>query len=116
MYGAIVLYTGNSMYRELNQALRTNPKAVESHVILGTGVYKPREFAPLINLNIGNAWGILKAIVDLCLQLEEGKYLLLKDPNKPVVRFYSVPTDAFDEPEENEALPEDEEEYIDPRD
>ena len=77
-----------------------------NHVILGTQSYKPKEFAPLINLNIGNAWGILKAIVDLCLQLPEGRYLLLKDPNKPVVRFYSVPTDAFDEPEEAEPLPE----------
>jgi len=85
---------------------RTNPKNDASHVILGTGVYKPREFAPLINLNIANAWGILKAVIDLCLQLAEGKYLLLKDPNKPVVRFYSVPTDAFDEPDEPEPLPE----------
>ena len=94
---------------KLGYVSRTNPKSAESHVILGTGVYKPREFAPLINLNIGNAWGILKAIVDLCLQLEEGKYLLLKDPNKPVVRFYSVPTDAFDEPAEPEPLPEEDE-------
>ncbi len=42
-------------------------------------------------------------------QLEEGKYLLLKDPNKPVVRFYSVPTDAFDEAEEPEPLPDEDE-------
>jgi len=88
---------------------RTNPKATDNHVLLGTNVYKPRELAPLINLNLGNAWGILKAIVDLCLGLEEGKYLLLKDPNKPFVRFYSVPTDAFDEVEEPEPLPEEDE-------
>ena len=88
---------------------RTNPKLNESHVILGTGVYKPRELAPLINLNPANSWGILKAIIDLCLTLDEGKYLLLKDPNKPVVRFYSVPTNAFDE-EEAEPLPEEGEE------
>jgi len=68
-----------------------------NHVILGTQSYKPKEFATHINLNMNNAWGILKAIVDLCLQLEEGKYLLLKDPNKPVIRFYSIPQDAFDE-------------------
>ena len=94
---------------KLGYVSRTNPKAGENHVILGTGVYKPREFAPLINLNIGNSWGILKAIIDLCLSLDEGKYLLLKDPNKPVVRFYSVPTDAFDEPDEPEPLPEEDE-------
>ena len=88
---------------------RMNPKATDSHVLLGTNVYKPRELAPLINLNMSNAWGILKAIVDLCLGLEEGKYLMLKDPNKPVVRFYSVPTDAFDEAEEPEPLPDEDE-------
>ena len=94
---------------------RKHPNDASAHAIIGTGVYKPRELQTLINLNVGNAWGILKAIVDLCLQLEEGKYLLLKDPNKPVLRFFSVPTDAFDEPDEPEALPEEEEEY-DPRD
>ena len=78
----------------VSRVARTNPY---EHVILSTKFYKPREFAPLINLNIGNAWGILKAIVDLCLSLEEGKYLLLKDPNKPVVRLYSIPLDAFDD-------------------
>lgn len=85
---------------------RTNPKGTDAHVLLGTNVYKPRELAPLINLHMGNAWGILKAIIDLCLGLDEGKYLLLKDPNKGVVRFYSVPTDAFDEADEPEPLPE----------
>ena len=92
---------------KLGYVSRVNPKLAEKHVLLATGVYKPAEFAPLINLNISNAWGILKAIIDLCLQLEEGKYILLKDPNKPVVRFYSVPTNSFDE-EEAEPLPEEE--------
>jgi len=99
---------------KLGYVSRTNPKSAEKHVLLGTGVYKPAEFAPLINLNVSNSWGILKAVVDLCLQLEEGKYLLLKDPNKPVIRFYSVPTNAFDEPDEPEPL--DDEDISDPRD
>jgi translation initiation factor 3 subunit D len=100
---------------KLGYVSRVNPKIADKHVLLATGVYKPHELAPLINLNVANSWGILKAIVDLCLQLEEGKYLLLKDPNKPVVRFYSVPTNAFDEPDEPEALPQEDEGY-DPRD
>ena len=64
----------------------------------------------VLNLNMGNAWGILKAIVDLCLTLEEGKYLLLKDPNKPVVRFYTIPPDAFEEQEVYDMDEEEEEE------
>jgi translation initiation factor 3 subunit D len=40
---------------------------------LGTAVYKPREFAPLINLNVSNAFGVLKSVVDVCLSFDEGK-------------------------------------------
>jgi hypothetical protein len=51
-------------------------------VILGTQTYKPHEFASQINLNIHNAWGILRSIIDLCLSQPDGKYLIVKDPNK----------------------------------
>ena len=29
-----------------------------------------------------NGWGILRVIIDTCMKLSEGKYLILKDPNK----------------------------------
>jgi translation initiation factor 3 subunit D len=41
----------------------------------------------------------------MCLLLSEGKYVLVKDPNKAILRVYSVPDDAFeggDEEEEEE--------------
>merc|ERR1719440_289389 len=85
---------------KLGYVSRVHSKDSFNHVILGTQQYKPKEFATHINLNLANAWGILKAIIDLCLGLDEGKYLLLKDPNKPVIRFYAIPQDAFEEPEE----------------
>ncbi|VDO45737.1 unnamed protein product, partial [Onchocerca flexuosa] len=53
-----------------------------SHVILGTQQYKPTEFATNITLNLDNAWGILRCIIDHCMNQPPGKYLLLKDPNK----------------------------------
>lgn len=53
-----------------------------SHVILGTQQYKPTEFATNITLNLDNAWGILRCIIDHCMKQPPGKYLLLKDPNK----------------------------------
>lgn len=39
-----------------------------------------------------NAWGILRCVIDICMKLEEGKYLILKDPNKQVIRVYSLPS------------------------
>lgn len=50
-----------------------------------------------INLNMDNCWGIVRALVDLCLKLSEGKYLLVKEPNKPIMRLYQVPDNAFEQ-------------------
>jgi hypothetical protein len=61
---------------------RQHYKDTAKHVILGTQQFKPTEFAAQINLNMDNAWGILRCIVDTCMKLKEGKYLIMKDPNK----------------------------------
>lgn len=61
----------------------------------GAQVMKPKDFAQQINLNMDNCWGIVRALVDLCMKQEDGKYLLVKDPNKQLLRLYSVPEDAF---------------------
>ena len=52
------------------------------HVILGTQQFRPSEFAQQINLNMDNAWGIMRCIIDTCMKQKEGKYLIMKDPNK----------------------------------
>ena len=52
------------------------------HSILGTQQFRPKEFATQIALNMDNAWGILRCIIDTCMKLNDGKYLILKDPLK----------------------------------
>lgn len=88
---------------------RANPRSNTGHVVLGVVGYKPREFATQMNLNLGNGWGIVRTIVDRIRALDAGedaatpkKYLLIKDPNKPVLRLYSVPVNTFEEEEEVE--------------
>ncbi|KAI9740395.1 MAG: hypothetical protein M1834_004975 [Cirrosporium novae-zelandiae] len=76
---------------------RASPKANDKHVILGVMGYKPREFAAQMNLNLNNGWGIVRTIIDMCLKMPEGKYVLVKDPNKPVLRLYEVPAGTFEE-------------------
>eukprot|EP00042_Codosiga_hollandica_P041053 m.362702 g.362702 ORF g.362702 m.362702 type:complete len:72 (+) comp56019_c0_seq3:1678-1893(+) len=45
--------------------------------------------------------GVLRQIVDALMKREEGEYVLLKDPMKPVLRVYRIPVGTFDnEPEE----------------
>jgi hypothetical protein len=67
---------------------RANPRESSRHTILGTQWYKPRDFASQMNINLANGWGVVRTIADLCLKQPEGKYVLLKDPNK--VRRASV--------------------------
>jgi translation initiation factor 3 subunit D len=76
---------------------RVNAKDSFSHTILGTQFYKTKEFTSQINLNVKNMWGILKYLCDVFSKLPNGKYVLLKDPNKPLMRLYNVPSDAFED-------------------
>lgn len=54
-----------------------------------------------------NAWGILRYIVDTCMKLPQGKYLLLKDPNKATLLLYAIPDNTFDGDDEEEEDEED---------
>ena len=62
-----------------------------------------------MNLNLANGWGIVRTICDMCLKKEEGKYVLVKDPNKPVLRLYQVPENTFEEEVEESQQPLEEE-------
>ncbi|KAJ8534893.1 hypothetical protein K7X08_016621 [Anisodus acutangulus] len=98
----------NADMMKLGYVSRVHPRDHFNHVILAVVGYKPKDFASQINLNTSNMWGIVKSIVDLCMKLNEGKYVLVKDPTKPQVRIYEVPADAFENDYVEEPLPEDE--------
>ncbi|KAK8618430.1 hypothetical protein V6N13_132422 [Hibiscus sabdariffa] len=98
----------NADLMKLGYVSRVHPRDHFNHVILGVVGYKPRDFAAQINLNTANMWGIVRSIVDLCMKLNEGKYVLVKDPSKPQVRIYEVPADAFENDYVEEPLPEEE--------
>ncbi|KAL7301045.1 hypothetical protein TKK_0006317 [Trichogramma kaykai] len=85
---------------------RASVRDSSKHVILETQQYKPNEFASQINLNMDNAWGILRCIIDTVMKQKDGKYLIMKDPNKPMIRLYDIPDNTF----ESEGDEEDDEE------
>ncbi len=74
----------------------------EVHTILATQFFKPKDLAQQINLQINNVWGIVKMICELLLNKPDGKYVLLKDPMKPIIRIYSTPLNTFEDDEEDE--------------
>jgi translation initiation factor 3 subunit D len=75
---------------------RQSAKDIHNHVILGVSDFKPKEFASQINLNTKNAWGILTKFLDIVKKLPDGKYILMRDPERNGVRLYHVPDNAFD--------------------
>ncbi|KAI7782013.1 eukaryotic translation initiation factor 3 subunit d [Diaporthe eres] len=81
---------------------RANPKANDKHVILGVIGWKPRDFANQMNLSLSNGWGIVRTISDMVLKAGDGdaKYVLVKDPNKSILRLYDVPAGSLDEDED----------------
>ncbi|KAJ7055016.1 eukaryotic translation initiation factor 3 subunit D [Mycena amicta] len=74
---------------------RANPRDNTRHVILSTASMRPTEFAAQLNVSLANGWGIVRSVADICMRLPEGKYVLVKDPNKPVIRLYAVPLSTF---------------------
>ncbi|XP_055551515.1 eukaryotic translation initiation factor 3 subunit D [Wyeomyia smithii] len=81
---------------------RAHVRDSSRHVILGTQQFKPQEFANQINLSMDNAWGILRCIIDICMKQKDGKYLIMKDPNKPMIRLYDIPDNTFETDGEEE--------------
>ncbi|KAK4687723.1 translation initiation factor 3 subunit D, partial [Tremellales sp. Uapishka_1] len=81
---------------------RASRTDAQKHVVLGIQSLKPEAFAQQMNVSIPNGFGIVRTIADLVLKQPEGKYVLVKDPNNPLVRLYSVPEGVFDAEEEEE--------------
>jgi len=86
---------------------RYNVKDSSRHVILGTQQFKPIEFGQQINLSMDNAWGIVRCVLDLVMSQKDGKYLIVKDPNKPMIRLYDIPDSTFESEEESDESEED---------
>ena len=40
----------------------------------------------------------------MCRSMKDGKYVLVKDPNKPLLRLYEVPVGTFEEEEDGEEV------------
>jgi len=92
----------------VSRVARTN---AYDHVVLATQTLKPTELASQINLTVTNMWGIIKMLADLLMNQEDGKFLLLKDPNKSTVRLYSVPVNTFESGDEDGVVEEGEDEH-----
>lgn len=74
-------------YMKLGYISRVNPKDNSRHSIVGVQNYKPTDFARQMNVSLGNGWGIVRTLVDLVLKQDDGKFVLVKDPNNVSTLF-----------------------------
>lgn len=70
---------------------RLFPKDPTKHVIYGVDTFRPTDFITQINYNVGNGWGITKALLEQFKDFEAGRYVLLRDPNKPSLHIINAP-------------------------
>jgi translation initiation factor 3 subunit D len=69
---------------------RSTTKDRKRHQILSTSTFIPDEFCDRIGLDPGNCWGIVKAISDLLLQKNDGRFILVRDPIRNALVLYQV--------------------------
>ncbi|KAJ2910285.1 hypothetical protein GGI21_001029 [Coemansia aciculifera] len=81
---------------------RVSPRDRTRHGVLGFQTYRPSDFISQLGFSEYSGWGIVKALVDLCLEMPEGRYVIIRDPNKHLIRLYSVPAGTFDDNGEEE--------------
>lgn len=95
---------------KLGYCTRRDPNDPWSHLLLGVQTYKVSDFASQIGISQNSIWGIFKSVVDLVKSYEDGKYVMVKDPTKSIIRVYAVPFDEFDEEEEDDEFMDEEDE------
>jgi len=78
---------------------RTAPKNAYEHVILATQFYRPKDFATQITLSEGQMWAMIRMFVQLLQKKEEGKYVLMRNPNKALLTLHKVPQETFEDEE-----------------
>ena len=82
---------------------RSNIKDKENHIINGFLDIDTDQILNLTNFNKVNAWGILKNIVDIINNQNDGTFLLLKSlaSQKPIIKLFKLPPETnIDEDEE----------------
>jgi translation initiation factor 3 subunit D len=84
---------------KIGYATRIAPNDPWSHSVLAVQTFMTSNFADQIGMHRNNLYGIIRNIVDLVNEWDDGKYLILKDPMKPILRIYEVPWSFGDEDE-----------------
>merc|ERR1712083_234899 len=91
-WATLALMSGVDLLK-IGYVIRDHPQKNDKHSLISVQTLKTREFASNINISLDNSWGIVKAVLDPLCKLEDGEYLLVREPQMPFMRIYRVTTD-----------------------
>eukprot|EP00392_Amoebophrya_sp_AT5.2_P005285 g5294.t1 len=94
---------------KLGYAMRSRENDAMLHELVQVQSQPLSQLAQQISLKPDVAFGILRHLIDTLREQEDGTFVFLKDPNKPILRLYQVPDGCFDEDEGSEEEEEEEE-------
>jgi len=94
---------------KIGYASRNDPKDPWSHSVVSVQTYLTSSFAEQIGMHRNNVFGIIRSIVDMVMEWDDGKYLLIKDPLKSTLRVFEVPWETFAEDEDGDEEEEEDE-------
>jgi translation initiation factor 3 subunit D len=80
---------------------RANPKNPMEHILLASQFYRPKDLATQITLQESQMWSIFRMVINMLQKPSavDGKYVLMRDPNKPFLYLYKVPDNTFEDDE-----------------
>jgi len=82
---------------KLGYVTRAHVRSNNAHQVLLVQRHKPDDFAKLMQIKPVVFWGTLSKIVSAINELDDGSYLILRDPNEQLLHIHSIPEDAFDD-------------------
>lgn len=81
---------------------RQTPRTIPSTLSLVLSARYLHNLPARSTLRLQMVGGIVKSIVNIVAALDDGKYVLMKDPNAPIIKIYSVPLNTFEEEDNDE--------------
>ena len=78
---------------KIGYVCREHPNATDKHQLVYVEKKRTQLWMNDLNLSYANCWGVFKSVLDAIRKEPDGKYVLIKDPVKPLVRIFSAVSD-----------------------
>ena len=67
---------------KLGWVSRVSPRDPNTNSIIAITKHPSAEFAHEVGIDVAKAWGTLKYLFDIFRKLDDGKFVILRDPNR----------------------------------